>query len=63
MARKKPAPEIAVSINFPKGLWTEAVQWAEQVHEPVESLVPRALRRYLDEERRKAFLASNPIYE
>jgi len=63
MARKKPETEITVPISFPKGLWTEAVQWAKRVNEPAEPLVPRALKSYLDDERRKAFLATNPIYE
>jgi hypothetical protein len=63
MTQKSSGVEITVSISFPKGLWTEAIQWTGHVNEPVDALVHRSLRHYLDEKRRKAFLASNPIYE
>ena len=63
MARKKPEQEISVTVTLPRGLWAEVLAWGDEFSLPTEAMVAQALRRYLKEERHKAFLATNPIYE
>jgi predicted transcriptional regulator len=63
MARKKPEPAIPVTVTLPQSLVAEVMEWAERENLTTDALAEQALRRYLKEERRKAFLATNPIYE
>ena len=54
---------FTIAATIPKKLAVEVEDWASREHLSLDELLAEALRRYLKEERRKAFLATNPIYE
>lgn len=63
MNHKNQEAVLMISATIPKKLAAEVEAWASREHRSLDELLAEALKRYLKEERRKAFLATNPIYE